>query len=99
MKVIFTDEARNDLILIGDYIARDNPRRALSFIEELEASSFSLRDFPQSHAFVIGYEHTNIRRAVHGNYGIFYTISENAIYILRILNTSMDHRRILFPED
>ena len=31
-----TEGARADLIAIGDYIAQDNPLRALSFVDELE---------------------------------------------------------------
>ncbi len=31
----FSDEAENDLEQIADYIAWDNPRRALSFVREL----------------------------------------------------------------
>jgi len=35
MKVLITAEAEADLEAIGDYIARDNPARALSFVREL----------------------------------------------------------------
>lgn len=34
VKVRLSSEARQDLIAIGDYTARDNPSRALSFIKE-----------------------------------------------------------------
>ncbi len=37
MKVVFTREAEEGLERIGDYIAQDNPRRALSFIAALRA--------------------------------------------------------------
>ena len=36
MKVIFTKQAESDLEQIADFIALDNPIRALSFIKELE---------------------------------------------------------------
>lgn len=35
MKLVFTEEAKRDLLLVGDYIAQDNPRRAITFVEEL----------------------------------------------------------------
>ncbi len=42
MKVHFTDEATDDLLRIGDYIARDNPLRALSFIDEMNGNAWRL---------------------------------------------------------
>lgn len=35
MIVVYTDEARDDLEGIGDYIAADNPAPALSFVLEI----------------------------------------------------------------
>lgn len=37
MKLVFSPKAAEDLEEIGDYIARDNPQRALSFVAEIEA--------------------------------------------------------------
>ena len=34
--VVFTPRAKRDLMAIADYIATDNPPRAVTFIEELE---------------------------------------------------------------
>ncbi|NTS32285.1 type II toxin-antitoxin system RelE/ParE family toxin [Phyllobacterium sp. BT25] len=50
MKLAFTDAARSDLLSIGDYIADDNPWRAVTFLEELEARCASIVDFPNSPA-------------------------------------------------
>src|SRR5271165_4459798 len=36
MKLVFTDEATADLREIADWIAAGNPRRALSFVDELK---------------------------------------------------------------
>jgi toxin ParE1/3/4 len=36
----------SDLAAIGDYIAADNPRRALSFIQEIRDSSRRLANTP-----------------------------------------------------
>ena len=35
MKVVLADEALTDLKAIADYIARDNPARARTFVAEL----------------------------------------------------------------
>ena len=48
MKVIFTKQAENDLEQIADFIALDNPIRALSFIKELEQKSLAIADMPKA---------------------------------------------------
>ena len=37
MRLTFSPSAAEDLEEIGDYIARDNPKRALAFLENLES--------------------------------------------------------------
>lgn len=46
MRGEITPLARRDLLEIGDYIARDNPRRALSFVEELTRHCLALAAHP-----------------------------------------------------
>ena len=36
MSVVFSPAARDDLVEIALFIAEDNPKRALSFVDELE---------------------------------------------------------------
>jgi plasmid stabilization system protein ParE len=36
MKLVFTDEAKADLLQIGEWIAEDNPARAFTFVNELK---------------------------------------------------------------
>jgi plasmid stabilization system protein ParE len=42
--VELTGEAERDLDEIGDHIAHNNPRRALSFVAELRATCLDLDD-------------------------------------------------------
>jgi len=44
------------------------------------------------------YEHTNIRRVVHGNYLIFYRVNTESIEVIHILHGAMNFDAILFPE-
>jgi len=67
MIVYITAEAENDLEQIGDYIAQDNPKRALSFVVELRDKCLSLADTPNGFPLVSRYERHGIRRRVHGN--------------------------------
>lgn len=50
MIVHLSAEAEHDLETIGDYIARDNPARALSFLHELRAKCLGLAEMPERFA-------------------------------------------------
>jgi len=98
MKVDFTESARADLLAIGDYIALDNPLRALSFMDELEERCMALESLPYAYPILARRPLSNIRRLVHGNYNIFYSVTSDVISILHILNSAMNYENILFPE-
>lgn len=98
MILVLTAEAEADLERIGDHIARDNPRRALSFLQELRERTERLLDTPRAYPLVPRYEHVGVRRCVHGNYLIFYRIGPDAIEVLHVLNGAMDYEPLLFPE-
>lgn len=94
----FSDEAEQDLEQITDYIARDNPRRALSFIRELRSKCEDLVDNPNGFALVPRYEHHGIRQRVHGNYLIFYRIENARVVIVHILHGATNYGAILFGD-
>jgi toxin ParE1/3/4 len=98
MIVELTAAAEADLESIGDYIARDNPVRALSFVRELYRSCLDIADMPEAWPAVPRYEHHRIRRRVHGRYLIFYRFGAGRITILHVLNGAMDVEAILFPD-
>jgi toxin ParE1/3/4 len=97
MIVELTAAAEADLEAIGDYIAQDNPVRALSFVRELSRSCLELADMPEAWPIVPHYEHHGVRRRVHGRYLIFYRVAEGQIVVLHVLNGAMDVEPILFP--
>ena len=68
MIVRLTAAAENDLEQIADYIAQDNPQRALSFVQALRDRRLGLADAPYGFPLVSRYERHGIRRRVHGNY-------------------------------
>ncbi|KEC74154.1 UNVERIFIED_ORG: plasmid stabilization system protein ParE [Rhizobium esperanzae] len=97
MIVFITARAEADLERIADYIAMDNPQRAVSFVDELVDRCERLADAPNGFSLVPRYEHTGIRRRPHGNYLIFYRVDQDRIEILHILNGAQDFESILFP--
>ena len=97
MIVELTAAAEAEMESIGDYIARDNPERALSFVRGLARSCMDLADMPEAWPVVPRYKHLGIRRRVHGRYLIFYRIGADSVTVLHVLNGAMDVEAVLFP--
>lgn len=97
MIVYLSAEAEQDLEAVGDYIARDNPGRAATFIQELRTICMDLATLPERHPLVPRYQSRGVRRRVHGNYLIFYRAEADRVVVIHILNGAMDYEHILFP--
>jgi toxin ParE1/3/4 len=92
-------DAEADLEAIGDYIARDNPLRAVTFVAELRDKCNGLADMPLGFPLVPRYEHRSVRHRVHGNYQIFYRTIGNPIEridVLHIIHGARNYATILF---
>ena len=89
MRPIFLPAAIADLEEIGDYIARDNLRRAASFVAELRHQCVKLTRSPEGYRLrpELG---DGIRSCAYGNYVIFFTIQADMLLIIRILHGAMD---------
>lgn len=96
MIVELAQAAEDDLEAIGDYIARDNPVRALSFLRELRSACLDLRSMPKRFPFLEGFEHLGIRRRLHGNYLIFYRVDGERVIIVHILHGASDYTALVF---
>jgi toxin ParE1/3/4 len=97
MIVHLTAEAEYDLETIGDHIARDNPARALTFLQELRSKCLGLADMPERFPLVPRYEAAGVRRRVHGDYLIFYRVEPEKVVIIHILHGAQNYGAILFP--
>ena len=96
MIVKLTTEAERDLETIGDYIARDNPERAISFIAELRDACLGLADFPDRFPLVPRYANHGVRHRAHRNYLIFYIVEAERVVVIHILHGGMDYEETLF---
>ena len=94
MKVAITANAEADLEAIGDWTARDNPRRAVSFIEELRAICIRLAETPKAYPVVMRRGSVEIHRRLHRDYLIFYRIAPARIEILHVLHGTRDYSAI-----
>ena len=84
-KFIFSPRAALDLEEIGDYIARDNPQRALSFLAELEAQCHRIAEMPSAFAKRDDIE-PGLQMGVHGNYLILFHAEGDTVRIERIVH-------------
>ena len=98
MKLVLTDEATSDLREIGEWIAANNPRRALSFVDELKACCARLIDMPLAYPLVPRHEASGLRRLPHDAYLIFCRVAEDAVEIIHVLHGARDYEAILFPD-
>jgi toxin ParE1/3/4 len=98
MIVVLTDEAEADLEEIGDWIARDDPKRAASFVAEIRARCESLGDTPYAFPLVPQHESRQIRRRAFRDYLLFYRVEPDAIVILHIMHGARDFGPIVFPD-
>lgn len=97
MIVEFADEAERELEAIADYIARDNPARAISFVGELRNACLGLADLPRGYPVLERYASHGARRRPHGDYLIFYLIDAERIVVIHVLHGARDYSAILFP--
>ena len=98
MSVRFTAEAEDDLEGIADWIARDDPARALAFLRVLRLKCSELAATPRLYPLVSRYERQGVRRRLHGDHLIFYRIDGDAVEIVHVLHGARDYASILFPD-
>ncbi len=94
MRLKYSEEALNDLDEILMFIAKDSPARAISFIDQIKEKIELLLDFPglgvscQSKGIPQEY-----RVMIFGAYLIFYSVVEEDILILSIINAAEDYAK------
>ena len=78
-------KALEDLETIGDYIAADNPVRAVSFINEIEAVCARIARQPRACRRRDDLAE-GLRQAVHGRYLILFSESPAGVVIERVIH-------------
>ncbi|MGN6278064.1 MAG: type II toxin-antitoxin system RelE/ParE family toxin [Sphingomonas sp.] len=90
MRLEFSARAQRDLIAIGEWIREDNPKRAITFIDEIEWACRELIDFPN--AFPVGVRRDGrvLRKRVHGDYLILYEVFADRVVIAAVIHGARD---------
>lgn len=89
-------QAQADIRGIKVFIARDNPVRALSYVQELRAKIEALAQAPliyrERPELMAG-----VRAARHGNYLIFFRVNEDLVDVLRVRHGATDFDDLFQP--
>ncbi|GHD14194.1 type II toxin-antitoxin system RelE/ParE family toxin [Tianweitania populi] len=97
-RVVISATARQHFATIADFIGQDSPKRALSFIRELQRRCRDLSHHPLVGPVVRRSAGRDVRRVVHGRYNIFYRVDAKMIEIMAILPGAMNLDAII-PRD
>lgn len=89
MQCLFLPRAARDLEEIGDYIARDDPVRAVSFVREMRERCLRIAQHP--HAGPLREDlGEGIRMIVFGKYVVLYRQQGDTVHIIRVLQGARD---------
>lgn len=94
MKFRIATSARHDLRGIAAYIARDNPARAVSYIQELNAKVRAVAADPLLYP-LREWRPTGLRSALYGRYHIVFRIVGDQVEFLRVLHSARDISALL----
>jgi toxin ParE1/3/4 len=95
MIVVLTREAEADLEAIGDWIAADNPTRAVSFVRDLLEICAGLTEAPKAYPLVTRFKTLGVRKRTYRDYLIFYRIIGQTVEISHVIHGSRDYEAIL----
>ena len=87
MRCEFTARAEADLESIGDYIAKDNPLRAVTFIQEVRKRCYDIAKTPLVAPLMPEYGE-GMRRVPFGRYLIFYSIGDQAVIVEHVRHSA-----------
>lgn len=96
MRLRWTLQAREDLLDIGRYIARDKPGAARQWVDRLRQRARDAADMPWMGRKVPEIGREDVREVMMGGYRLVYRVRDNAIEMLtvfdghRLLPVSLD---------
>jgi toxin ParE1/3/4 len=88
MGVVFSPAALRDLRAIGDYIAVENRRRAVTFVAELRVACSSLSS--EAQRYPLQPQWPDVRRMPVGNYLVLYRVLDHTVQIVRVIHSARD---------
>ena len=85
------DKAEEDMVLIGDYIAKDNQSAATDLLKQFYATFDTLSEYPELGFKRKDFTYKDVRfYVIRKNYLILYKIENSTLFILRVLTAYQD---------
>lgn len=94
LRLEWTLRAREDLVSIADYIARDSPKAAELWVAKLVAAAESCVDTPGVGRRVPELKRADLLELIVGNYRLVFRATDRYVQVLTVFE---GHRR--FPRD
>lgn len=91
-RLVWTEEAVEDLEAIRDYVSRDSLRYSRLVVERIIESAERVAAYPESGRVVPELGRKELREVIVGSYRVVYRLHEDAVQILTIFRASR-----LFP--
>ena len=76
MNIIFSSQAKADILAITRFIAQDKPLAARQWADSIKESVYRLVEFPRLGRVVPEYSDDTLRELIQGQYRIVYKIDE-----------------------
>jgi len=93
-KVIWTDEALEDIEKIAEYIEKDSHYYASSVVTKILNTTRNLSTFPYSGRILPEEENDNVREHFVYSYRVIYEIINSLIYVLAVVHG----KSLLYPK-
>ena|SRR5687767_4818071 len=88
--VIWTESFARDLDAVAEYIARDSPRYAASFVREVRDAARSLSHFAERGRMVPEFGSPAIRELFLRSYRLIYHLGPDTVSILALIHGARD---------
>jgi plasmid stabilization system protein ParE len=97
-KLAWTDESLDDLRAIRDFIARDSPTAAISFLGRLVESTERLQQFPYLGSVVVELRREDVREFLVGNYRVIYRLKDDGVRVWAVYHAARLLDDSIIPE-
>ena len=89
---------QQDLVEIGDFIAKDSILYAISVVERLVTAAEALRSSPLVGRVVPEYRREDLRELIVGRYRLVYLVRANEVVVVRVVHGAREFRSALGRE-
>ena len=90
--------AQQDLIEIGEFVAKDSMLYAVNLIDRLVAAAERLQSAPLLGRVVPEYRREGLREVIVQNYRLVYLVRSDEVTVARIVHGARDFNAVLGPQ-